>query len=137
MTARILVASDDSCTRILLEYNLARRGHRVTVVENGKEVEQQIERISPNLLVLDWQLLGTSGLELCRRLRSDQSVKQIPILMLARFRSRADCDFAIRIGADAVLEKPFSLRELNACIDRLFEEKQCAMRALEETKLAD
>ena len=72
------------------------------------------EKSSPSLILLDLMLPGMTGLELCRRLRREESTEKIPIIMLTAKAAEADKIAGLDIGADDYIVKPFSTKEVVA-----------------------
>src|SRR5690554_2106181 len=82
MTAKILLIEDEAPLAEMLRYNLEAEGFRVAHAETGEEAEILVAEEKPDLLVLDWMLPGTSGIEICRRMRARMETRSIPIVML-------------------------------------------------------
>ncbi len=114
---KVLVADDNADNRQLIEDILLGLGHDTLIARDGLEaLNQSLEEI-PDLIVLDINMPGMSGFEVCQRLRNNSNTSQIPILMLTAL---ADVDNRVKglgLGADDYLTKPFSPRELIARID--------------------
>ena len=111
-SARLLVVEDEPHLAKGLEANLKLEGFEVTVVDNG---EAALERIADDvrkfkLIVLDIMLPGIDGLEVCRRLRSQDNF--VPILFLTARGSDADRVLGLQVGGDDYLTKPFVVEEL-------------------------
>lgn len=116
MTAKILVVEDEEPLALLLRYNLEAEGYRVAVAERGDDAEISISEDQPDLILLDWMLPGISGLELCRRLRSGRTSRNIPIILLTAKGEETDRIRGLTTGADDYIVKPFSIPELMARI---------------------
>lgn len=114
MSARVLVVEDEEPLALLLRYNLEAEGFRVQVAEDGEDAKVLIDEESPDLIVLDWMLPGVSGLELCRRLRTSRTTRNIPIIMLTARGEEADRVRGLATGADDYVVKPFSVPEFMA-----------------------
>ncbi|MGI9383184.1 MAG: phosphate regulon transcriptional regulator PhoB [Methyloligellaceae bacterium] len=114
MSAKVLVVEDEEPLALLLRYNLEADGFRVQVATDGEEAKVAIDEETPDLVVLDWMLPGVSGLELCRRLRSGKSTRNIPIIMLTARGEETDRVRGLATGADDYVVKPFSVPELMA-----------------------
>ncbi len=114
MPTRILVVEDDHDIALLLQYNLEAAGYAVEHIARGDDAEQLIDEAMPDLVLLDWLVPGTSGIELCRRIRSKLKFAKLPIIMMTARTERADRDFAMKLGADDFLTKPFALSDLLA-----------------------
>jgi two-component system phosphate regulon response regulator PhoB len=94
-------------------------GFVVSQAADGEEAELQIAEETPDLVILDWMLPSVSGLEICRRLRSRQETRAIPVLMLTARGEEADRIRGLSTGADDYVVKPFSVPELMARVRAL------------------
>ena len=113
---KILVVEDEPALLDTLEYNLARQGYDVCIAADGRVALDVASRESPDLVVLDLNLPGLDGLEVCRRLRHSSNV---PVLMLTARAEEVDKIIGLEVGADDYLTKPFSMRELTARVKAL------------------
>jgi len=116
MTAKILVVEDEPAIQELLIFNIAQCGHLAFKVDDAESAWLHISHSLPDLILLDWMLPGTSGVELARRLRADQRTRHIPIIMLTARTEERDKILGLESGADDYITKPFSPRELMARI---------------------
>lgn len=117
---RILVIEDDEDIATNIKYNLERTGeYEVELAFSGESGAELFEEISFSLVVLDINLPGMTGFELCRRLRKDKRTEHIPILMLSARTSEDDKVHGFDLGADDYVSKPFSMRELMARVSAL------------------
>jgi two-component system phosphate regulon response regulator PhoB len=98
----------------MLRYNLEAEGYAVDSVERGDDAEVRLRESIPDLLLLDWMLPGISGIELCRRLRSREATRDLPIIMLTARGEEEDRIRGLETGADDYMTKPFSPKELLA-----------------------
>jgi phosphate regulon transcriptional regulator PhoB len=112
----ILVVEDERDIRELIRFNLEQEGFAVAVAEDGEQALDAARRGRPALVILDLMLPGLSGLEVCRRLRSEEATARLPILMLTAKAAETDRVVGLEMGADDYLTKPFSPRELVARI---------------------
>ena len=111
---RLLLVEDDTSLAELLEYRFRADGYSVRTTDNGDEALLLAAEEAPDIVLLDWMIGGTSGIEVCRRLRKAKETAHVPIIMLT---ARGDEDDRIRgldTGADDYITKPFSPRELMA-----------------------
>ena len=113
---RILIVEDEEALSTLLDYNLRQEGFKTSVVADGDEALLRVEDFNPDLIVLDWMLPNTSGIEICRQLRSKSETQNIPIIMLTARSEETDRIRGLETGADDYLTKPFSTDELIARI---------------------
>ena len=77
-----MIVEDEEPLSLMLRYNLEAEGYSVDTVERGDEAETRLRENVPDLVLLDWMLPGISGIELCRRLRSREATRSLPIIML-------------------------------------------------------
>jgi DNA-binding response OmpR family regulator len=106
---RILVVDDDPTVAEVVARYLARDGHEVVCVADGRAALRKAVDQPPDLVVLDLMLPGMDGLEVCRRLRETSTV---PIVMLTALGAETDRLIGLETGADDYVTKPFSPREL-------------------------
>src|SRR5467141_2383515 len=107
----ILIVEDDAEIRRLVRDFLVHEGYDVETAEDAKAMDTVLQRLRPDLIILDLMLPGEDGLAICRRLRSTDS---IPILMLTAKSDEIDRVVGLEMGADDYLVKPFGPRELLA-----------------------
>lgn len=111
---RILVAEDEEALRTLLQYNLEKEGYEVILATDGDEALACLEERLPDLLLVDWMMPGTSGIEVCRWVRQNAQSKGLPIIMLTARGEESDRIRGLDMGADDYLIKPFAITELLA-----------------------
>lgn len=116
----VLVVEDDEAIISLLLYNLEKNHYNVQLSKDGAEALDMAKDIHPDVILLDWMLPGMSGIDVCRRLRADESTKSIPIIMISARGEELDRVSGLERGADDYLVKPFSPRELMARINAVF-----------------
>jgi two-component system response regulator RegX3 len=107
----ILVVDDEQSYRDALAIALEREGFRVALAADGQEAIARFEESQPSLVLLDVMLPETSGLDVCRELRSRS---RVPIIMVTARNAEIDAVVGLEIGADDYVTKPFRLRELVA-----------------------
>ena len=112
MSARILVVDDEPDLLELVRFNLSQAGFRVETAASGREALEQLRRSPPDLMVLDLMLPDVSGNDICRQVRSDPTLADLPILMLTAKSEEVDRVVGFELGADDYVPKPFSPREL-------------------------
>ena len=111
---RVLLVEDDDALAELLAYNLEREEFAVERTRDGDEALLLVEEQAPDLVLLDWMIEGTSGIEVCRRLRRNPATANVPIIMLTARGEEQDRLRGFETGADDYISKPFSPRELMA-----------------------
>ena len=110
-TPTIVLVEDDGALRTLTARALRQHGYTVMTAATGAEMAVLLREVTPDLVILDIMLPGTSGLELFRRLRKDS---EVPIIFVSARGSEEDRVLGLELGADDYLAKPFSTRELAA-----------------------
>ena len=95
----------------------AKEGYRVRVTADGDEALAMADEDAPDLVILDWMIEGTSGIEVLRRLRRGKGTEHVPIIMLTARGAEDDRIRGLDTGADDYIMKPFSPRELLARIN--------------------
>src|ERR1039457_272365 len=110
--ARILVVEDEEDIRQILAYNLGQSGHEVLTADRGAAGLDLARKERPELVLLDLMLPDISGLEVCRQLKSDPALREVPVMMLTARSEEIDRVVGFELGADDYVVKPFSVREL-------------------------
>ncbi len=111
---KILVVEDEPSQREVLAYNLKAEGFLVISADNGEDALFLVEEEEPDLILLDWMMPNLSGIEVCRRLKSRDKTRAIPIIMVSARSEEVDKVRGLEIGADDYLVKPYSVIELIA-----------------------
>jgi DNA-binding response OmpR family regulator len=114
MVSHILLVEDEQKLARFVELELTSEGYSVSVAGDGMAGLIAARESKPDLILLDWEMPGISGLEVCRRLRSTGI--QVPVILLTGRSAIADRVIGLDAGADDYLAKPFSIEELLARI---------------------
>ena len=112
MSLKILIIEDEPDIRKNLEYNLSREGYSVLTAASIAEAEQLIYSNNLSLILLDLMLPDGSGLDLCKKMKSDPDMQNLPIIILTAKDDEVDKVVGFELGADDYVTKPFSVREL-------------------------
>ena len=112
MTNTILIVEDEPDIRKTLEYNLNKDNFQTLSAGNLSDSEDLITANNVSLILLDLMLPDGSGLDFCRKIKSDKSLKDIPIIILTAKDDEVDKVVGFELGADDYVTKPFSVREL-------------------------
>lgn len=113
---RILLVEDEAAIREMTAMALERAGFTVEEAEDASAAERAVTDNLPDLILMDWMLPGSSGVELARRFRRDEYTREVPIIMLTARSEEDDRIRGLESGADDYVTKPFSPRELIARI---------------------
>jgi two-component system phosphate regulon response regulator PhoB len=108
---RILIVEDEPAIRDMVAFALKKAEYEPIHAGNALEAQAAIAERIPDLILLDWMLPGTSGLELARRWRKDSLTREIPIIMLTARGEEDDRVGRLEAGVDDYVVKPFSARE--------------------------
>ena len=119
----VLVVEDESAIAELIALNLRHAGFEVTVAADADQAQAAVDRVLPDLVLLDWMLPGQSGVVLAKRWRADARTREMPVIMLTARAEEADKITGLDAGADDYLTKPFSTRELMARIRAVLRRK--------------
>jgi two-component system phosphate regulon response regulator PhoB len=112
----VLIVDDDAAVRTVVSATLCASGFEACGVSSAEEALDYLRGTHVDLIVLDCALPGMSGVELCRRLRSDSKFGRLPVLVLSAQSSQTDVRQAFDAGADDFVTKPFRAPELGARI---------------------
>jgi two-component system response regulator RegX3 len=107
----VLVVEDEESYIDALQSGLRREGFNIHVARDGDAAIESVERLSPDLVLLDVMLPNRSGVEVCREIRRKS---QVPIIMVTARSEEIDMIVGLEVGADDYVTKPYRLRELVA-----------------------
>ncbi len=110
----VLIVEDDPPSRFLLKTTLAKMGHVVTETENGEEAWEVLLHCEVHLVISDWLMLGTDGLQLCRRIRTELGTKYTYFILLTVLDGKDSYMKGMEAGADDFITKPFDPDRLSA-----------------------
>ena len=133
MASRVLVVDDEPDLLELVRFNLDQSGFAVETAASGREALEQLRRSPPDLMVLDLMLPDVSGTEICRQVRADTRLAQLPIIMLTARADEVDRVVGLELGADDYVTKPFSPRELTLRVRAVLRRRQLPSSAVLES----
>lgn len=128
---KILVIEDEPDIRRNLEYNISREGFNVITAGSLSEAEEVINSNSLSLILLDLMLPDGSGLDLCKKFKSNSKTDSIPIIILTAKDDEVDKVVGFELGADDYVTKPFSVRELVLRIKAILKRGQTKKEVVE------
>lgn len=111
---KILIVDDESSIREMIAVALEMAGYACLEADNARDAYATIVDDRPDMILLDWMLPETSGIELARRLKRDEATSEIPIIMITAKTEEDNKIQGLEVGADDYITKPFSPRELVA-----------------------
>ena len=115
--ARILLAEDEKQIADMIVFKLTNSGHQVIRASDGEQALQMALSDPPDLIMLDAMMPVLSGFEVLRRLKADEVVRAIPVIMVTAKGHERDVLSGLRGGAVDYVVKPFSLKELAARVE--------------------
>ena len=113
---KILIIDDEIHIVELLKFNLENNGYKVDYSYDGFDGYLKTKEFQPALILLDWMLPNISGIDLLKKIRSDETLEQIPVIMLTAKNMEEDKLEGLEDGADDYITKPFSVKEVLARI---------------------
>jgi len=120
----ILVVDDEPEVHTVLGKMLQKEGYHIEHAYNGDETFRLIEEKKPDLIILDIMMPKISGIEVCNKLRSQESTKNILILIVSARDAQADRLEGLTHGADEYVSKPFHLKSLVRKIEHMIEKRK-------------
>lgn len=128
---KILVVDDEEHIQELIKFNLEKNGYKVMCANNGIDAIKLAKEQLPQLMLLDLMLPGMDGLDVCKEIRKDSSMSNMPIIMITAKAEEIDKIIGLELGADDYITKPFSVRELVARIKAIL--RRTNMQVVEKT----
>ena len=131
MLANVLLVEDEKSIITLIKYNLEKEGFKVFCAETGEDALKIIKEKTLDVVILDWMLPDVSGIEICRQIKKDKKLKNVPVLILTAKGEPDDKIKGLEVGADDYVTKPFNNKELLLRIKSLIKRSKPSL--LEET----
>ncbi|MEN9203105.1 MAG: response regulator [Thermostichus sp. DG_1_6_bins_120] len=122
--SHLLIVDDQRNSRMLLGELLEGIGYRVSEAESGNQALQMLETFQPDLILLDVMMPGLDGFEVCRRIKTNEETRLIPVMLITAASDRKNRVRGIEAGADDFLSKPFDESELLARVRSLVYQKR-------------
>lgn len=114
----VLVAEDHEDSRLLFKTFLELKGCRVVEAADGLEAVTAVERERPDLVLMDVSMPGLDGLSVTRRLRAQESLRALPVVIISGHAAAADRDEAVAAGCSEFLTKPLEMKQLDGVLER-------------------
>ena len=119
MSAKILIVEDEQPIREMLKFSLEKKSYVVIEAESGPQAREIMLTNRPDLIVLDWMMPGESGIETLKKIRADEVLADIPVLMLTARVEESDKVNGLDSGCDDYMTKPVAIREFQSRIKAL------------------
>ncbi len=117
--SKILLVDDDVDLAELVKTKLTAEGHEVDIIHTGDGAFEKAKQVKPDIAILDIMLPGSTGYQICRRIRKDPELYRIGILILTALGEEPEVMHGLEQGADDYLSKPFKLDSLNEKINAI------------------
>ena len=119
MNEKVLIVDDELNILELLDFNLKKEGYDVMRADTGEKAVIMLEQVRPDIVLLDQMLPGLDGLGVLKKMRANESMADIPVIMVTARSEEIDKIIGLELGADDYITKPFSMRELLARVKAL------------------
>ncbi len=119
MNEKVLIVDDELNILELLDFNLKKEGYEVMRADSGEKAVALLDQIRPDIVLLDQMLPGLDGLGVLKKMRANESMSDIPVIMVTARSEEIDKIIGLELGADDYITKPFSMRELLARVKAL------------------
>jgi len=126
---RIVIAEDSQEIRWLVENSLKAANYELTSTSDGAKAWESIQRVIPDIVILDVNMPVMTGIDVCKRLRQTEATRHIGVLFLTANDALAAKTLAFEAGADDLMVKPFAPRELRARIEAVLKRTEAAREA--------
>ncbi|MCP4640660.1 MAG: response regulator [bacterium] len=110
--ASILIVEDNRVTAEQIKRRFGQAGHQCTVENTGASVLDKVKQETPDMILLDVMLPGTSGFEICRKIRRDPEIYTVPIMIVSAMNDDEEVFHGLAQGADDYVVKPFDMNNL-------------------------
>ncbi len=110
--SKVVVVDDEPFILMMIEDKLTKAGIKVVTLRESKNAVDVVRKEQPDLVILDWMMPEISGIEICRTLKADSELNDIPIFMLTAKGQDADEQLGLQCGVSRYITKPFSPKAL-------------------------
>jgi len=122
MTRRILVVDDEPDVLAVTGYRLRKAGYKVATAPDGQGALDEMRRSRPDLVLLDLRMPGMDGIDVCRHIRQDENLKDVPVILLTASSDSIAREQVRQAESDGLLLKPCDLTVLLDTVQRLLEQ---------------
>lgn len=120
MTKKILVVDDSPPARSFIGYHLKQHGFEIVYAEDGMDVLVLLKKIKPDLIFLDINLPKMNGYVLCRKIKTEEKTKDIPVILVSARDTDWDKTWGEKAGADGYITKPFGAAQIVEIVKKYF-----------------
>jgi two-component system cell cycle response regulator len=112
---------DEAIARDILEGHLATENYKLVFAKDGFQALRRFERHRPNLVILDVMMPHMDGFEVCKRIKSNENLRRVPVILITAFWDQEQMDNGIRAGAESFLPKPINGEDLRTQVRLLLQ----------------
>lgn len=121
--SKVVVIDDEPFILMMIEDKLRKAGINVVTLRESREALSVIRREKPDLVILDWMMPEVSGIEICKSVKADDELREIPVFLLTAKGQDTDRQIGLQCGASMYITKPFSPKALLEIVSRVLEGK--------------
>jgi len=129
---KILCVDDDASILKTFEILLVPNGYEVFKAQNGQEALEKLKEERIDLVLMDVKMPNLDGVEACRRIKTDERTRNIPVVLITTLSAKGDRIKGIEAGAEDFISKPFDVAEVLARVKRLLKTKSLSERRIGE-----
>lgn len=120
MDKKIMIIEDDRLLRDMMSRKLEKEGYKVSLVIDGSEGEEKVREMKPDAILLDLILPGVNGFEILENIKKDESLKEIPVIILSNLGQKSEVDKGMELGAsDYLVKAHFTPEEIIKKIEKV------------------
>ncbi len=117
--SKVLIVDDEPNILMSLEFLMKKKGYEVFIARDGKEALEIVEKVVPDVMILDIMMPEVDGYEVCQQIKSNDNTRHIRVIFLSAKTKDEEIKKGYELGADLYLTKPFSTRFLLQQIEEL------------------
>jgi DNA-binding response OmpR family regulator len=119
--SKVVVIDDEPFILMMIEDKLRKAGISVVTLRESKDALSVIRREKPDLVILDWMMPEMSGIEICKSVKADDELREIPVFLLTAKGQDTDRQIGLQCGASMYITKPFSPKALLEIVSKVLE----------------
>ena len=134
MPKTILIVEDEEDIIELISFHIKKEGFQIEFTTQGDDALTMVEKVQPDLILLDLMLPGMDGFDVCRELKTSQQFRHIPIIMVSAKSEEPDIVAGLELGAEDYVTKPFSPKILISRVKAVLRRSQKSAQKEPEMK---
>jgi DNA-binding response OmpR family regulator len=121
--SKVVVIDDEPFILMMIEDKLKKAGINVVTLRESRDALSVIRKERPDLVILDWMMPEMSGIDICRMVKADAELREIPVFLLTAKGQDADRQIGLQCGASMYITKPFSPKALLEIVSKAIDDK--------------